>query len=191
LVGLEVEGNPKITTHNKNVLSFPLCSIPFPPSPLHIHLSPSLQSGAVRRFSEPGDWGRSRRRGSDLTPWRPGGIRTNWARRAGQKCAGTCSPEYEARWFDTTIYWQRPRRAFGGDTRKIAGDFVIVKMAKATKCRSSDIFGVDAEKKRGQAKPERCARPPRPDKWATSDRFNGFEDGRFDSIYWQRAESSS
>jgi NAD(P)-dependent dehydrogenase (short-subunit alcohol dehydrogenase family) len=82
----------------------------------------------------------------------PGGIRTNWARRAGQN-APNLLPEYEA---SVGAIFKMLRSLGGraeGDPRKIAG--VIVQLANSGEVPVRLILGVDAEKRVQQAEAAR------------------------------------
>ena len=105
----------------------------------------------------------------------PGGIRTNWARRAVQN-APELLPEYEA---SVGLFLKMLRGLEGrleGDPRKIAG--VIVQLANSDEVPVRQILGVDAEKRVQQAEAARAAEA---DKWRHLTVSTVFEDGRFDS----------
>jgi NAD(P)-dependent dehydrogenase (short-subunit alcohol dehydrogenase family) len=105
----------------------------------------------------------------------PGGIRTNWARRAGQN-APKLLPEY-----DSTVgsFLEVLRGLEGraeGDPRKIAD--VIVQLANSDDVPVRLILGVDAEQRVQQAE---GARASEAEKWRHLTVSTIFEDGRFDS----------
>src|ERR1700733_210264 len=105
----------------------------------------------------------------------PGGIRTNWARRAVQD-APDLLPEYEA----TVGSFLRILRGLEGraegDPRKIAD--LIVQLANSDEVPMRLILGVDAEQRVQQAEAARAAEA---DKWRHLTVSTVFEDGRFDS----------
>jgi NAD(P)-dependent dehydrogenase (short-subunit alcohol dehydrogenase family) len=89
----------------------------------------------------------------------PGGIRTNWARRAVQDAPGLL-PEYQA---TVGSFLQMLRAHVGraeGDPRKIAD--VIVQLANSDEMPLRLILGVDAENRVRQAEAARAAEA---DKW--------------------------
>jgi len=104
----------------------------------------------------------------------PGGIRTNWARRAVQN-APDLLPEYEA----TVGSFLKILRGFEGraegDPRKIAD--VIVQLANCDEVPVRLVLGVDAEKRVQQAE---AARASEAEKWRYLTVSTVFEDGRFD-----------
>jgi NAD(P)-dependent dehydrogenase (short-subunit alcohol dehydrogenase family) len=105
----------------------------------------------------------------------PGGIRTNFARRAGQN-APDLLPEYEA---SVGAMFKMLRRLDGrseGDPRKIAD--VIVQLANSDEVPVRLILGVDAEKRVHQAE---AARASEAEKWRHLTVSTVFEDGLFDS----------
>src|ERR1700734_21273 len=105
----------------------------------------------------------------------PGGIRTNWARRAGQNAPDVLR-EYEA---SVGAVLQLVRGLEGraeGDPRKIAD--VIVQMANCDEVPVRLILGVDAKKRVQQAE---AARASEAAKWQDLTVSTVFEDGRFDS----------
>ena len=105
----------------------------------------------------------------------PGGIRTNWARRAGQN-APELLPDYEA---SVGLILKMLRSLEGraeGDPRKIAD--VIVQLANSDEVPVRLILGVDAEKRVQQAE---SARASEASKWRDLTVSTVFEDGRFDS----------
>jgi len=105
----------------------------------------------------------------------PGGIRTNWARRAVQD-APDLLPEYEATvGLSLRILRSLDGRA-EGDPRKIAD--VIVQLANNDELPMRLILGVDAEQRVQRAEAARAAEA---DKWRHLTVSTVFEDGRFDS----------
>jgi NAD(P)-dependent dehydrogenase (short-subunit alcohol dehydrogenase family) len=105
----------------------------------------------------------------------PGGIRTNFARRAGQN-APDLLPEYEA---SVGAMFKMLRRLEGrseGDPRKIAD--VIVQLANSDEVPVRLILGVDAEKRVHQAE---AARASEAEKWRHLTVSTVCEDGLFDS----------
>jgi NAD(P)-dependent dehydrogenase (short-subunit alcohol dehydrogenase family) len=105
----------------------------------------------------------------------PGGIRTNWARRAGQN-APDLLPEYEA---SVGAMFKMLRSLEGrseGDPRKIAD--VILQLANSDEVPVRLILGVDAEKRVHQAE---SARASEAEKWRHLTVSTVFEDGLFDS----------
>jgi NAD(P)-dependent dehydrogenase (short-subunit alcohol dehydrogenase family) len=105
----------------------------------------------------------------------PGGIRTNWARRAVQN-APDLLPEYEATVGSFLKMLQGLEGRFEGDPRKIAG--VILQLANSDDVPVRLILGVDAEKRVQHAEAARAAEA---DKWRHLTVSTVFEDGRFDS----------
>ena len=105
----------------------------------------------------------------------PGGIRTNWARRAGQN-APVLLPEYEASVGSILKMLQSLDGRSEGDPRKIAD--VIVQLANRDEVPVRLILGVDAEKRVQQAE---AARASEAEKWRHLTVSTVFEDGRFDS----------
>jgi NAD(P)-dependent dehydrogenase (short-subunit alcohol dehydrogenase family) len=105
----------------------------------------------------------------------PGGIRTNWARRAGQH-SPKLLPEYE----DSVGSFLKILRGLEGraegDPRKIAN--VIVQLANSDEVPVRLILGVDAEKRVKQAE---AARASEAEKWRHLTASTVFEDGLFDS----------
>ena len=105
----------------------------------------------------------------------PGGIRTNWARRAVQN-APDLLPEYEA----TVGSFMKMLRGLEGrlesDPRKIAD--VILQLAKSDEVPVRLILGVDAEQRVQRAE---AARAIEAEKWRHLTVSTVFEDGRFDS----------
>jgi NAD(P)-dependent dehydrogenase (short-subunit alcohol dehydrogenase family) len=105
----------------------------------------------------------------------PGGIRTNWARRAGQN-GPDLLPEYEASVGSTLKILRGLEGRSEGDPRKIAD--VIVQLANSEELPSRLILGADAEKRVQQAE---SARASEAEKWRHLTVSTVFEDGRFDS----------
>src|SRR5467141_2064776 len=105
----------------------------------------------------------------------PGGIRTNWARRAGQN-APDVLPDYEASVGSIHKMLRGLEGRSEGDPRKIAG--VILQLANSDEVPVRLILGVDAEKRVQQAEAARAAEA---DKWRHLTLSTVFEDGRFDS----------
>jgi NAD(P)-dependent dehydrogenase (short-subunit alcohol dehydrogenase family) len=105
----------------------------------------------------------------------PGGIRTNWARRAGQN-APDLLPEYEATVGSFLKVLQGLEGRLEGDPRKIAE--VIVQLANSDDVPVRLILGVDAAKRVQQAE---AARATEADKWRHLTVSTVFEDGRFDN----------
>ena len=89
----------------------------------------------------------------------PGGIRTNWARRAGQN-APDLLPDYEASVGPMLELLQSIEGRQEGDPRKIAD--VIVKLANSDEVPVRLILGVDAGKRVRQAE---AARASEAEKW--------------------------
>src|ERR1700720_1543603 len=105
----------------------------------------------------------------------PGGIRTNWARRAGQN-APDLLPDYEASVGSTFRMLRSLDGRSEGDPRKIAD--VIVKLANRDEVPVRLILGVDAEKRVQQAEASRASEA---EKWRHFTVSTVFEDGSFDS----------
>src|SRR6202048_824298 len=105
----------------------------------------------------------------------PGGIRTNWARRAVQN-APDLLPEYEA----TVGSFLKILRGLEGrlesDPQKIAE--VILQLANSHEVPVRLILGADAERRVQQAE---AARAREAEKWRYLTVSTVFEDGRFDS----------
>jgi len=116
----------------------------------------------------------------------PGGIRTNWARRAGQN-APELLPEYEASVGSMLKMLRSLEERSEGDPRKIAD--VILQLANSDEVPVRLILGVDAEKRVQQAEAARAAEA---DKWRHLTVSTVFEDGRFDSrLYMSNSGSNS
>jgi NAD(P)-dependent dehydrogenase (short-subunit alcohol dehydrogenase family) len=105
----------------------------------------------------------------------PGGIRTNWARRAGQN-APDLLPDYEASVGSTLKMLRSLEGRSEGDPRKIAD--VIVQLANSDEVPVRLILGIDAEKRVQQAE---AAHASEAAKWRDLTVSTVFEDGRFDS----------
>src|SRR6202167_635554 len=105
----------------------------------------------------------------------PGGIRTNWARRAGQN-APKLLPEYEPSVGSIHKMLRGIEGRSEGDPRKIAD--VIVQLANSDDVPLRLILGVDAEKRVKQAEAARAAEA---EKWRHLTVSTVFDDGRFDS----------
>src|ERR1700737_735934 len=105
----------------------------------------------------------------------PGGIRTNWARRAVQN-APDLLPEYEATVGSFLKMLRGLEGRLEGDPRKIAR--VILQLANSDEVPVRLILGVDAAKRVQQAE---AARASEAEKWRYLTVSTVFEDGRFDS----------
>ena len=105
----------------------------------------------------------------------PGGIRTNWARRAGQN-SPQLLPEYENSVGTNLKVLRGLEGRSEGDPRKVAG--VILKLANSDEVPVRLILGVDAEKRVQQAE---AARASEAEKFRHLTVSTVFEDGRFDS----------
>jgi NAD(P)-dependent dehydrogenase (short-subunit alcohol dehydrogenase family) len=105
----------------------------------------------------------------------PGGIRTNWVRRATQNLPKLL-PEYEASVGSRLEMLRSLEGRAESDPRKIAD--VIVQLANSDEVPVRLILGVDAEKRVQQAE---AARATAADKWRHLTVSTVFEDGRFDS----------
>ena len=100
----------------------------------------------------------------------PGGIRTNWARRAGQN-APDLLPDYEASVGSMLKLLRSLEGRSEGDPRKIAD--VIVQLANSDEVPVRLILGVDAEKRVHQAE---AARASEAEKWRHLTVSTVFED---------------
>jgi NAD(P)-dependent dehydrogenase (short-subunit alcohol dehydrogenase family) len=100
----------------------------------------------------------------------PGGIRTNWARRAGQN-APDLLPEYEASVGSILKLLRSHEGRSEGDPRKIAD--VIVQLANSDEVPLRLILGVDAEKRVHQAEATRASEA---EKWRHLTVSTVFED---------------
>src|SRR3981081_3674279 len=114
----------------------------------------------------------------------PGGIRTNWARRAVQN-APDLLPEYEATVGSFLKMLRGLEGRFESDPRKIAD--VILQLANSDEVPVRLILGVDAEKRVQQAEGVRAAEA---EKWRHLTVSTVFEDGLFDSRLIMAAGSS-
>ena len=116
----------------------------------------------------------------------PGGIRTNWARRAGESMPDLL-PEYEASVGSIHKMLRGIEGRSEGDPKKIAG--VIVQLANSDEVPVRLILGVDAEKRVKQAEAARAAEA---EKWRYLTVSTVFEDGRFDSrLYAAKSGTNS
>src|SRR6202050_663818 len=116
----------------------------------------------------------------------PGGIRTNWARRAGQN-APELLPDYEASVGSFVKILRGLEGRAEGDPKKIAG--VILQLANSDDVPLRLILGVDAEKRVKQAEAARAAEAK---KWRHLTVSTVFEDGRFDSgLYTAKSGTNS
>src|ERR1700693_2416577 len=116
----------------------------------------------------------------------PGGIRTNWAQRAGQNTPDVL-PDYEASVGSILKMLRGLEGRSEGDPRKIAD--VIVHLANSDEAPLRLILGVDAEKRVQQAE---AARASEAEKWRHLTVSTVFEDGRFDSrLYMARSGINS
>src|SRR5580704_1033153 len=105
----------------------------------------------------------------------PGGIRTNWARRAVHN-APDLLPEYEPTVGSFLKMLRGLEGCLEGDPRKIAD--VIVHLTNSDEVPMRLLLGVDAEKRVQQAEAARAAEA---DKWRHLTVSTVFEDGRFDN----------
>jgi NAD(P)-dependent dehydrogenase (short-subunit alcohol dehydrogenase family) len=105
----------------------------------------------------------------------PGGIRTNWQRRAAQN-APDLLPEYEVSVGSVLKMLRSLEGRSEGDPRKIAD--VIVQLASSEELPLRLILSVDAENRVQQAE---AARASEAAKWRDLTVSTVFEDGRFDS----------
>jgi NAD(P)-dependent dehydrogenase (short-subunit alcohol dehydrogenase family) len=116
----------------------------------------------------------------------PGGIRTNWARRAGQNAVDLL-PDYEDSVGSMRKLLQGLEGRSEGDPRKIAD--VILQLANSDEVPVRLILGVDAEKRVQQAE---AARAMEAEKWRHLTVSTVFEDGRFDSrLYMAKSGTNS
>src|SRR5580692_6300965 len=116
----------------------------------------------------------------------PGGIRTNWARRAVQN-APELLPEYEASVGSMLKILRSLEGRAEGDPRKIAD--VILQLANSDEVPVRLILGVDAEQRVQQAE---AARASEAEKFRHLTVSTVFEDGRFDSrLYMARSGINS
>src|SRR5258708_8424583 len=105
----------------------------------------------------------------------PGGIRSNWARRAGQN-APDVLPGYEASVGSMLKILRGLAERAEGDPRKIAD--AILQLPNSDEVPVRLILGVDAEKRVQQAE---AARASEAEQWRHLTVSTVFEDGRFDS----------
>jgi len=105
----------------------------------------------------------------------PGGIRTNWAKRAGQNALDLL-PDYEVSVGSMLKMLRSLEGRSEGDPRKIAD--VIVQLANSDDVPVRLILGADAEKRVQEAE---AARASEAEKWRHLTVSTIFEDGRFDS----------
>jgi len=116
----------------------------------------------------------------------PGGIRTNWARRAGQN-APDLLPDYEPSVGSMLKMLRSLEGRSEGDPRKIAD--VILQLASSDEVPGRLILGIDAEKRVQQAEVTRASEA---EKWRHLTVSTVFEDGRFDSrLYMANSRISS
>jgi NAD(P)-dependent dehydrogenase (short-subunit alcohol dehydrogenase family) len=116
----------------------------------------------------------------------PGGIRTNWQRRAGQD-APDLLPDYEASVGSTLKTLRSLEGRSEGDPRKIAD--VIVQLANSEDVPLRLILGVDAKKRVQQAE---AARASESEKWRHLTVSTVFDDGRFDGrLYAAKSGTNS
>src|SRR5467141_254617 len=116
----------------------------------------------------------------------PGGIRTNWVRRATQNLPKLL-PEYEASVGSRLEMLRSLEGRAESDPRKIAD--VIVQLASSDEVPMRLILGIDAEKRVQQAE---AARAREAEKWRHLTVSTVFEDGRFDSrLYMAKSEINS
>jgi NAD(P)-dependent dehydrogenase (short-subunit alcohol dehydrogenase family) len=108
--------------------------------------------------------------GVNVCTLEPGGIRTNWARRAGQN-APDLLPEYEASVGSILKLLRSLEGRSEGDPRKIAD--VIVQLANSDEVPVRLILGVDAEKRVHHAE---AARASEAEKWRHLTLSTVFED---------------
>jgi NAD(P)-dependent dehydrogenase (short-subunit alcohol dehydrogenase family) len=116
----------------------------------------------------------------------PGGIRTNWLRRAGQH-APELLPEYEGTVGSFLKILRGLEGRAEGDPQKIAD--VIVQLVNSDEVPVRLILGVDAEQRVQQAE---VARSTEAAKWHHLTISTVFDDNRFDSqLYKATGESDS
>src|SRR6202167_520901 len=116
----------------------------------------------------------------------PGGIRTNWARSAGENMPELL-PDYEASVGSVHKMLRGLEGRSEGDPKKIAG--VILKLANSDDVPLRLILGVDAEKRVKQAE---AARASEAEKFRHLTVSTVFEDGRFDSeLYMAKSGKNS
>jgi NAD(P)-dependent dehydrogenase (short-subunit alcohol dehydrogenase family) len=115
----------------------------------------------------------------------PGGIRTNWLRRAGQN-APQLLPEYEVSVGAALKMLRSLEGRSEGDSLKIAN--LIVQLANSDHVPLRLVLGVDAENRVQQAE---AARANEAQKWRHLTVSTVFEDGRFDSQLYKANSGSS
>ena len=116
----------------------------------------------------------------------PGGIRTNWARRAGANMPNLL-PDYEASVGSVHKTLRGLEGRSEGDSRKIAD--VIVQLANSDEVPLRLILGVDAAERVQRAEADRAVEA---EKWRHLTVSTVFEDGRFDSqLYMSKSEINS
>jgi NAD(P)-dependent dehydrogenase (short-subunit alcohol dehydrogenase family) len=115
----------------------------------------------------------------------PGGIRTNWARRAGQN-APELLPDYEDSVGSILKMLRGLEGRSEGDPRKIAD--VIVQLANSDEVPVRLILGIDAEKRVQQAE---AARTSEAEKWRYLTVSTVFEDGQLDSRLYKANSGSN
>src|SRR5258706_8415128 len=124
--------------------------------------------------------------GVNICTLEPGGIRTNWARRAGQN-APDLLPDYEASVGSILKMLRSLEGRSEGDPRKIAD--AIVQLANSDEVPGRLILGVDAEKRVQQAEAGRGSGAEKGRQLSVS---TVFEDGRFDSrLYMAKSGTNS
>src|SRR5437899_4212219 len=106
----------------------------------------------------------------------PGGIRTNWAQRAGQNTPDLL-PDYEASVGSILKMLRGLEGRSEGDPRKIAD--VIVQLANSDEVPLRLILGIDAEKRVQQAE---VARASEAEKWRHLTITTALEDVRVYSL---------
>jgi NAD(P)-dependent dehydrogenase (short-subunit alcohol dehydrogenase family) len=115
----------------------------------------------------------------------PGGIRTNWLRRAGQN-APDLLPEYEATVGSFLKILRGLEGRAEGDPQKIAG--VIVQLANSDEVPVRLILGVDAEQRVQRTE---AARSTEAAKWHHLTISTVFDDDRFDSQLYKATSGSN
>jgi NAD(P)-dependent dehydrogenase (short-subunit alcohol dehydrogenase family) len=113
--------------------------------------------------------------GVNICTLEPGGIRTNWARRAGQNALDLL-PDYEASVGPILKLLRSLEGRSEGDPRKIAD--VILQLANSDEVPLRLILGVDAENRVQQAE---AARASQAEKWRHLTVSTVFEDGIFEN----------
>ena len=115
----------------------------------------------------------------------PGGIRTNWLRRAGQN-APDLLPEYEGTVGSFLKILRGLEGRAEGDPQKIAG--VIVQLANSDEVPVRLILGVDAEQRVQRTE---AARSTEAAKWHHLTISTVFDDDRFDSQLYKATSGSN